>query len=325
MRSHIRCGVKPGFTLVELLVVIAIIGILIALLLPAVQAAREAARRSQCTNNLKQIGLAVHSFHDAKKKLPPSHQKPNNATWAVLILPYMEQEALYNEWDIQRRYWDQTDKAREGHVPTYLCPSRRSGGKITSGTKVNLNDMHAPPAGNVHGFPGDYATTRGRNKTLKPGDTNYGNCNNDAANSDGPMIISQWKGKGTNHKVNHRVLSWNPRTSFSDIRDGLTNQILIGEKHVVARNLYSGDHDGSIYNSWTDQYYSRRPDRPIVRNPNLPGSPNNANNSFGSWHPGACHFLIADGSVRAIKPEITSSILMQLSRVGDGVIIPPLE
>ena len=80
-----------GFTLVELLVVIAIIGILVALLLPAVQAAREAARRIQCTNHLKQIGLAIHNFHDAHKKLPPSRMPCNHGTWASEIWPYLEQ------------------------------------------------------------------------------------------------------------------------------------------------------------------------------------------------------------------------------------------
>src|ERR687898_633618 len=96
-----------GFTLVELLVVIAIIGILVALLLPAVQAAREAARRSQCVNNLKQIGIAIHNYHDAHKKLPPGSPLvgPNDdpqlpgMTWAGLILPYMEEGAIYDSFN----------------------------------------------------------------------------------------------------------------------------------------------------------------------------------------------------------------------------------
>src|SRR5687767_10121672 len=107
LRSTV-CGARgrPAFTLVELLVVIAIIGILIALLLPAVQAARESARRAQCANNLKQIGVAVHNYHEARKSLPPCRLAGGTgwATFFVLILPYMEQEQVYDLWDIQKRY-----------------------------------------------------------------------------------------------------------------------------------------------------------------------------------------------------------------------------
>src|SRR5213592_4898400 len=99
---------RRGFTLVELLVVIAIIGILIALLLPAVQAAREAGRRTQCSNNLRQLGLAVHTYHDTWNQLPPQNNNPNwggwqyNWSWITLILPFMEGSATYNQinWNV---------------------------------------------------------------------------------------------------------------------------------------------------------------------------------------------------------------------------------
>ena len=106
------CRQRTAFTLVELLVVIAIIGILIALLLPAVQSAREAARRTQCANNLKEIGLSIHEYHDSKKELPPSAITEHKASWAVFILPYLEQEALCNEWDIGRNFYLQNETAR---------------------------------------------------------------------------------------------------------------------------------------------------------------------------------------------------------------------
>ncbi|HZN35700.1 MAG TPA: DUF1559 domain-containing protein, partial [Pirellulaceae bacterium] len=101
-----RHAVRPraGFTLVELLVVIAIIGVLVALLLPAVQAAREAARRSSCQNNLKQIGLATHNFHDVYNQLPPLRVNNNRATWFVLIMPYMEQENIERLWRYDQDY-----------------------------------------------------------------------------------------------------------------------------------------------------------------------------------------------------------------------------
>src|SRR5688500_6827350 len=90
---------RMGFTLVELLVVIAIIGILIALLLPAVQSARESARRTQCMNNLKQMALAVQNFNDIRKFMPPSRLENDYVTWAVIILPFMEQDGFYEQWD----------------------------------------------------------------------------------------------------------------------------------------------------------------------------------------------------------------------------------
>src|SRR5262249_36755591 len=97
--SRARNNSRPiGFTLVELLVVIAIIGVLVALLLPAVQAAREAGRRATCTNHLKQMALGCHNFNDVNNSLPPVDMGDNWATWALCILPYCEQKALYDKW-----------------------------------------------------------------------------------------------------------------------------------------------------------------------------------------------------------------------------------
>src|SRR5947199_8441440 len=101
MRSQWKAKLRSAFTLVELLVVIAIIGVLVALLLPAVQQAREAARRSQCSSQLKQLGLAVHNFEDVNKVLVPSRMDNyGGVTWAVFILPYLEQDNLYKQWDL---------------------------------------------------------------------------------------------------------------------------------------------------------------------------------------------------------------------------------
>jgi prepilin-type N-terminal cleavage/methylation domain-containing protein len=117
---------RVGFTLIELLVVIAIISILIGLLLPAVQKAREAAARISCANNLKQIGLAMHHYADIYHAFPPSRLNDGYATWSVLILPYMEQDNLYHQWNLDKTYYDQNDIARLSQVPNYFCPSRRT-------------------------------------------------------------------------------------------------------------------------------------------------------------------------------------------------------
>lgn len=127
MRAHVK-----GFTLVELLVVIAIIGVLVALLLPAVQAAREASRRAQCQSNLRQIGIACHNHHDTKGTLPPGRYGDNWGTWAHAILPFVEQNALWQQYvnfGVQGTpgYHQEPNKSNVSikRIKIWICPSDR--------------------------------------------------------------------------------------------------------------------------------------------------------------------------------------------------------
>ena len=215
-RGRARGPRRCAFTLVELLVVIAIIGVLVSLLLPAIQKVREAAARTTCANNLKQIGLALHLYHQDYQQLPNNRLSDLHATWAVLILPYLEQGPLYQQWDLPQPYYDQNETALLTPVPTYFCPSRRTPDTPpTASIKGDRDDDRGLRRGpHTPGALGDYATCTGTE-----------DC--DGADCKGRLIYNGAFRAG--YDQYGRYLG---TVTFEQITDGLSNTFFVGEKHV---------------------------------------------------------------------------------------------
>jgi len=222
--SHLVWGDprRRGFTLVELLVVIAIIGVLVALLLPAVQQARESARRMSCESNLKQLGLGIHNHHDVTLFLMPTSvgegadavgqgfpgvAEPDGfAQWSTLLLPYIEQQSLFSLWDIKIQCTRQNPQAYQQQLKVYWCPSRLK-------QVLSLNDF-VPGGGGI----GDYAPSSGTLPGVK----------ND--NADGPIVPADpvFANSGSFTIVD----SFRPKLRLANITDGTSNTLLFGEKHI---------------------------------------------------------------------------------------------
>ncbi len=305
---------RSAFTLVELLVVIAIIGILIALLLPAVQAAREAARRSQCSNNLKQLALAVHNFHDTQKLYPPSRNGDTFATWMVYILPYMEQESF--PWNFGVNYYGQTNEVRLQHFPSFLCPTRRSAPQhsISGDTLQGSGPTHFP------GACADYACSIGSPAGFidyPPGHTQVSSGNE--LESNGVFWLSVSK------SVTLPFGRW--RLSSFNVLDGLSNTLLVGEKNMHYQRFGIGSIDGAAYNG--DHGGAFRKAGPGSLSPlgaanaaaPLAKGPASTAFTFGSYHPGVCQFALCDGSVRALSVSIELTNLGRLADRRDGQAI----
>ncbi|MDR2438679.1 MAG: DUF1559 domain-containing protein [Planctomycetaceae bacterium] len=249
-----------GFTLVELLVVIAIIGVLIALLLPAVQAAREAARRSMCTNHLKQMGIAVHNFHDTQNGLPPisvggsKHEDSGRASFWILLYPFMEQNTLYESiasaelgttkgfdiilcpngmgTDTTTTWWGKMTKEQKegfGSVSTYRCPTRR-------GSSQSLYD-DSSAVENVRGPLGDYAVVVRAKNVNSVSSAWHGHISlkdtETAVSITGQFGATRVALLATTGNYN----TWQPRDTMAWWSDGTSNQLIIGEKHIPTGKL----------------------------------------------------------------------------------------
>jgi len=296
MLSSPRKARVLAFTLIELLVVIAIIAILIGLLLPAVQKVREAAARIKCANNLKQIGLGIHTFHDAYGKLPPSRIADQYATWSVMILPFIEQQNLYQTWDLTLKYYAQPTFDVTAQVPIYLCPSRRG--------PPQIGTLPEDVATGKMGALGDYAAAS-------------------SDNTDDPVTAYDQPGATGSIITGIRTgTQWDSRTKFSSVTDGLSNTLFIGEKHIQLGKIGAVKGDRTIWNGDSIDIFARiaGPGKGIVSDLNTA-----TNQRFGSYHPGICQFVFGDGSVRGLKVSTPESTLSLLIRRDDGQVITNLD
>jgi prepilin-type N-terminal cleavage/methylation domain-containing protein len=283
-------SLRRAFTLIELLVVIAIISILVGMLLPAVQKAREAAFRMSCSNNLKQIGLAMHNYHNDRERLPPSRLAPGMATWAVLILPYLEQDNLYRQWNLGNTYFVQNDVARLTSVKNYFCPSRRSAG---DGVSIS-GDILVLPSGaqvQVSGALSDYAVVVDRSGSDEVTDIT-------------PSL--------------HGAFQMGIGVGFNGFTDGLSNTLLVGEKHIPVGKNGVGWWDCSCYDGGYEPCWARA----AARNYPLTTNPQDTGWKFGSRHTGVVMFCFADGGVRALPESIDPYTLELLGMRDDGLVIP---
>jgi prepilin-type N-terminal cleavage/methylation domain-containing protein/prepilin-type processing-associated H-X9-DG protein len=311
IRSMHREGrsLRSGFTLIELLVVIAIIGILIGLLLPAVQQVRESASRTQCNNNLHQMGIAIHSYHDAYQVLPPSRVGPQHATWFVVILPFMEQNTLFNQWNLANNYYEQSPAVQNAFVKQYVCPTRRIGPMPS--TEYEVSSTGIPDALLHPGTQGDYACNGGQ----------FFNAIVDNPGCRGAMCYANWQVNSSD-----QVVSSHSQTALKDITDGTSQTFLVGEKHsVLSMWGQSGPTwgEGAIWNGDFARNFSRIAGQTkwnLGQGPTDNSGPFHC--KFGSWHPGICQFLFADGHVVALSNQLDMNTLQLLACRNDGQVIP---
>lgn len=313
-RPHSHC-VARGFTLIEMLVCIAIIAVLIALLLPAVQAAREAARRSQCKNNLFELGIALHNYHDAHRTFPPGYVSAVGSSgqdlgpgwgWAAMLLPFVEQSNIWHQISFDQPARSPVNSTATNQViELFLCPSDWSPGPgVRYGNYVGCFGR-----GSVVAFPDRGDGVFFRNSRIRMRDI-----------EDGPMTILL----GERAELNG-VADW----------AGIFDEQVFTTKNATAAQYSSNrarvlGHTGPVpmgaanssaakdSNESGEESRARHPAQHSVFSPRVPAA---CPFDFGGWHIGGSHFLFVDGSVRILNPSVDATVYAGLATRAGGELV----
>ncbi len=329
---------RRGFTLIELLVVIAIVGVLVGILLPAVQGAREAARRADCMNRMRQLALATHMHHDAIGYFPPARYEPHpdfpddppcgleTPTWLARVLPFLEQAPLGARWDLSEPWQNHPQEVRTTVPDVFLCPSRRAGtrpistvnrrqtqgggqGRLPCGCPIPLPTSEEDVE--VEGALSDYAGNHG---DLSPGSVGASSDFYYGGNGTGVIISVRPNCR------DGRAIGPLDRIRMSSVTAGTSNTFLFGEKHVPLGRLGQFPEDSPSYDG-DHLPASARLAGPGLR---LAAGPNDLIAdmfSFGSWHPAGCHFAYVDGSVHLLSADTDTKLLGALANRDDARVV----
>jgi hypothetical protein len=306
--------------------VIAIIGILVALLLPAIQAAREAARRAQCSNNLKQIGLAFQNYASARKQFTPMRVADHQQTWLVLLLPYLEEQQVGALWDSKLGcFYDQTLQFRTAVIQAYQCPSMYHEARILSAQPDAVhshprNDPLAPGTVGYQGSLSDYRAVAGSTCVVNHNDAlistkpmHWDMFDNSSSHLvDGP--VPQCRSKEVQYTVspnNRGVLSFSAITSFKSVTDGTSKTLLggeVGRRTSESGHAFNGDYDPGVWIGEQNPFCQRCGQ----------SATEGGDGGFGSMHNGIVQFVMVDGSVQSLSRDINLAVLDRMAtRAGD--------